>query len=207
MLYIKYMPLRSAINASRNQRELMAAKEFGFETAVFSNDFPQSDTGLDEQIERIYDGSVPLTYSIPRLKRLPKVIKNHMAVYRNTWKLTTGIWSCHDLASLRTAWIITRFRKEKPQFIYDSHEFELGRNAKRGKMQIWLIRKWESFLIKRCVFSIMVNDSIANEVQGIHRLKQRPIVVRSVPNYWDIDKEECRKVRQKFEQIFTNRLK
>ena len=32
----------------------------------------------------------------------------------------------------------------------------------------------------------MVNDSIADEVQRIHGLRERPVVV-DIPNYWNID--------------------
>jgi glycosyltransferase involved in cell wall biosynthesis len=45
---------------------------------------------------------------------------------------------------------------------------------------------------------IMVNDSIADEVQRIHQLKEKPIVVRNTPNYWTIDKNVCRKRKQEF---------
>lgn len=42
----------------------------------------------------------------------------------------------------------------------------------------------------------MVNDSIADEVRRIHRLKERPIVVRSTPSRWEISKEVCRDTRK-----------
>ena len=57
--------------------------------------------------------------------------------------------------------------------------------------------------MKRCAFSIMVNDSIADEVQQIHKLKERPIVVRSTPNNWQIDSKACKKVREEFINYFT----
>ena len=43
----------------------------------------------------------------------------------------------------------------------------------------------------------MVNDSIADEVQRIHRLKRRPIVVRSIPENWTIDDKVCQETREK----------
>ena len=49
--------------------------------------------------------------------------------------------------------------------------------------------------MKRCVFSIMVNDTIADEVQRIHRLKERPVVVRNIPPYWDLDVQKIRATR------------
>ena len=44
--------------------------------------------------------------------------------------------------------------------------------------------------MRRCAFSIMVNDSIADEVQKIHALKQRPVVIRSTPYCWELDEAE-----------------
>ena len=85
--------------------------------------------------------------------------------------------------------------RKKVKLIYDSHEFELGRNVKRRKAALTLVKWWEGFLMKRCVFSIMVNDTIADEVMRIHNLKNRPIVIRSTPNLWNIDNDECLRTR------------
>ena len=52
--------------------------------------------------------------------------------------------------------------------------------------------------MNRCAFSIMVNDAIADEVQRIHKLKERPIVVRSTPNKWSVDSDVCREIRKGF---------
>lgn len=52
--------------------------------------------------------------------------------------------------------------------------------------------------MNRCAFSIMVNDSIADEVQRIHRLKDRPVVARNVPSYWELDPAETARVRSAF---------
>ena len=50
----------------------------------------------------------------------------------------------------------------------------------------------------------MVNDSIADEVQKIHKLKQRPIVVRSTPEKWAVDPEETKKKRRELLDRFTD---
>jgi glycosyltransferase involved in cell wall biosynthesis len=42
----------------------------------------------------------------------------------------------------------------------------------------------------------MVNDSIANEVQKIHKLKEKPVVVRNIPRYWDTDNDVCEKTKK-----------
>lgn len=81
-------------------------------------------------------------------------------------------------------------KKKKTISIYDSHEFEMGHNTngKRSKFSSYVIQRLEKLLMKKSVFSIMVNDSIADEVQKIHKLETRPIIVRNIPNYWEINK-------------------
>lgn len=195
MLYLKYMPFRSAINASRNKRELSAALEEHYETMIFSNDKPGIDIHLNSKIRRNYDGTVPVSANMMKLQKIPIIIKNYLSVIIKTIKLPYGVWSCHDLKFLKMAWFASLFRFHRPILVYDSHEFELGRNTKRTQCQYRAIKRWERFLMNRCAFSIVVNDTIADEVQRIHGLKERPIVVRSTPNYWNIDTEICQKTR------------
>ena len=200
MYYVKYMPYKSIISASRNRRELAAAKESGFNTIVFSNDHSGdvNSYGIDKVL---CDGALKMPMS-SKPKGMIMIIRNRLRVYKNTNKIPTGIWSCHDLHSLKIAYAATRFRKQKPLFIYDSHEFELGRNAQRNFFQQHLVMLQEKFLMNRCVLSIMVNDSIADEVQRIYKLKERPIVVRSTPNYWAVDENVCKEKRKVFLDTF-----
>lgn len=108
--------------------------------------------------------------------------------------------SCHDLPALFVGYMSTLFmsKNKKPKLIYDSHEFELGRNTNppRSRFRTWMIKQQEGFLIKRCAINIMVNDSIADEVQKIYKLKEKPLVVRSTPTNWILDPTVCYKRRQ-----------
>lgn len=203
MLYIKYMPFRSAVSASRNLRELSAAKEYGYDVAVFSNDHNPSDIVCDFRIKAIYDGTIPVSHGTNVIQKKIRIIMNYLSVFVKTWRLPTGVWSCHDLSSLKIAWVLSLFKIHKPVFIYDSHEYEIGRNATRTKKQIESIKRWECFLMKRCAFSIMVNDTIADKVKEIYSLKTRPVVVRSTPYKWEINEEECKIQRQKFLNFFS----
>ena len=82
--------------------------------------------------------------------------------------------------------------------VYDSHEFEAGRktDGKRGKLGHYIIPILEHFLMNRCVFSIMVNNTIAEKVQSLHNLKSRPIVVPNAASNWNIDSEICKSRRK-----------
>ena len=71
-------------------------------------------------------------------------------------------------------------------------------------MTLIMIAWLEKFLMNKCVFSIMVNDSIADEVQRIYKLKERPLVIRSVPNYWNIDPDVCKEKRKELLSMFKH---
>lgn len=194
--FIKYM-LSDFNNASRNKRELSVVARFDCEIIVCA-------VGKEECVETIDGFTV--------FKRINKLSKNSFArkfqiLYIWFFKQPQYLRhqkadyiSCHDLVALFIGWLSTWFlpKKKKPQLIYDSHEFEIERNSagKRSKFTKWILPKAEKFLMKKCAFSIMVNDSIANEVQKIHKFKERPIVVRNIPNYWNIDDNICFKKRK-----------
>jgi glycosyltransferase involved in cell wall biosynthesis len=194
--FIKYM-LSDFNNASRNKRELSVVAKFDCEIIVCA-------VGKEECVKTI-DG-----YTVfKRTNKLSKnsVVRKFQIVYNWVFKQpqylrnqNADYISCHNLIALFIGWLSTWFlpKKKKPRLIYDSHEFEIGRNSegKRSNFAKWIIPKVEKFLMKKCAFNIMVNDSIANEVQKIHKLKERPIVVRNMPNYWVIDDDICVKRRK-----------
>lgn len=121
--------------------------------------------------------------------------------------LSPDVISCHDLNALMIGWISTIYNfKKKPKLIYDSHEFELGRKTikPRNFFHYNLIKFLESYLIKKCSFSIMVNESIANEVTRIHNLKTKPIVVKNLPKNWIVDEIETQKTRIHLNNLFQS---
>lgn len=52
--------------------------------------------------------------------------------------------------------------------------------------------------MRRCAFTIVVNDSIADEMVRVHRLSERPVVVRSTPYLWERDESAARAARESF---------
>ena len=125
------------------------------------------------------------------------VVRCDLMVFLATMRLPFGVWSCHDLSSLKMAWLASRFRAKKPYLVYDSHEYELGRNIRRSAFQRWRVAQWEGFLMRRCIFSIMVNETIADQVMRVHHLASRPVVVRSTPECWKIDETVWEQTREK----------
>lgn len=179
------------VNASRDKRELGVCRKLGAEVLVMAKGNPEN-----KGKKVIVSGFDVLLYGTrPLGKRIPNFINRVVSVIiwaHHARKLNPQIISGHDLTGLLVGWMSTVFvsKSKKPKLVYDSHELEIGRNAKRNNLQIWLIKQLERFLISKCVFSIMVNDSIANEVQSMYSLSERPIVVRNIPEKWLINIKE-----------------
>ncbi len=174
-------------NASRDKRELSAYRELGADVKVIAK-------GSAKEIKKeCVCGFDVLRFSTrPLGERVPKFINRIIAVF--IWAhyirtLEADVISGHDLFGLFIGYLsnFRRSKKHRAKLIYDSHEFELGRAAERSKINLWFTKRLEHFLIKRCAFSIMVNDSIADEVQRIYGLKNRPVVIRNTPDYWTVD--------------------
>ena len=197
MIYAKFMPGRKLDFASRNKRELQAASEYGYKVSVISSDDSKTFSDKYPEYTLIDDHqSTHVTYEMNKMVRIVKILWGYLVVIWNLRKVSADVMSCHDIDSLFLAWLAFLFKFRKPAFVYDSHEFEIGRNISRNRVQRWWVLHLERFLIKRCLFSIVVNDAIADEVQQIHRLQTRPVVVRSTPFRWVIDEQKCLEKRK-----------
>lgn len=182
-------------NESRDMRELNVVKELGVDVMVLAKGDRSRFFEYIDEIKICRMSTRPLGQFIPiKLNRLVSIF---------TWayevrQIAPHIISGHDIIALLIGYLSALFSSSSynPKLIYDSHEFELGRNAKRGRIKKWLIHRLEGFLIKRCAFSIMVNESIANEVQKIYKLPESPLVVRNIPDYWKLDSKKIMETRR-----------
>ena len=186
-------------NESRDKRELSACQSIGLKTAVLAKGFP-SDRGRSETIE---DFLVYRYTTKPLGNFVPTIVNKIFSLW--LWasfahKLSPDIISGHDLGALFIGWLANFFKGKKAKLVYDSHEFELGRNKIRNRLILFFIKQLERFLLKRSSFSIMVNESIANEVVKIYSLKKKPVVVKNIPNKWKINYDICKTIRNKLEQ-------
>lgn len=183
-------------NASRDKRELSVCKELGFDTLVLAKGQPD-----DHGRQEIVDG-----YQVLRLNVVPFGVKMLRPINRVaslfSWAhyaadLKPDIISGHDLPGVLIGWMACRIIKKRCMLVYDSHEFEIGRNTSRSRFQTWGITHLERFLIRRCAFTIIENQLIADELVKVHKLKNTPVVARSTPDCWEIDSEACSEVRQR----------
>lgn len=191
------------INQSRDKRELTVCRELGATVEILAKG-EEFDYGKLQVIDNFTVhrcGTRPLGEKVPNsLNRIVSVFI--WASYAR--RLRPNIITGHDLSGLAIGWISSWFlvKKHKPKLIYDSHELEMSRNANRNKFRTKLIYCLESFLIRKCVFSIVVNDSIADAITEMYRLKKRPIVVRSIPSKLTVDVEACKIKRIELEKYF-----
>lgn len=183
-------------NESRDKRELSLAQELGAEVMVMAKG---DRTG---ELDRI-DGFIVYRVSTRPVPFFPQFLNKLAAIFIWTYhaqKLKPDVISGHDLVALLIGYMasISMKKRNRPNLVYDSHEFEMGRNTRRSKGVTWIILHLERFLINRCAFSIMVNDAISKEVMRIHKLANKPIVARNTPDYWKLDKAEIAKFRKEF---------
>lgn len=185
-------------NASRDLREISTLRSLGCDITILAK---ETDDPIDYGFNMVRLSSRPIKKIIknPTINRI-------ISIY--TWSmkaraLKSEIISCHDLLCLFIGWLSTLFLKRKPSLVYDSHEFEYARNTKRNSFEKYLIKEFEGFLIKKCSFSIMVNQIIAEEVQKLHHLKDMPVVVRNIPNYWEMDIQVIKDNKERFKRDYN----
>lgn len=180
------------VNASHDKRELSAVRELGAETEVVAKG------DVSGTVEKVDGFRVTRLSARPLGDRFPVSLNRVASIF--TWaayvrKMNVDIITGHDLSGLVIGYLSNFCKRKKAKLVYDSHEFELGRSADRSKALLLLLKHAEKFLMKRCVFSLVVCDSIADELQRLYRLKDRPIVARNTPFYWELDDEKIRKTR------------
>lgn len=185
------------VNESRDYRELSVYREEGADITVLA----KGEVG-DKPARDTVEGFDVFRYTTKPLgEKIPSPINKLVSLFQ--WasfarKQRPDIVSGHDLLALTIGWLSTFFIRKKPKLIYDSHEFEIGRNADRTGFSKWLILHWEHFMIKRSALTVVVNDSIADEVAKLYKLAKKPAVVRNIPKGFDINEAECKKVREHF---------
>lgn len=182
-------------NASRDKRELTVCRELGMETVVMAKGRP-GDSFREEEV----DGFKVFRFSTRPLGPARWLNGPNRVLSLLIWgwkarKFRADIITGRNLPGLFIGYLSNLCNPHKAKLVYDSHEFELGRNSGRSPFQTWYVKHLERFLIRRSAFSVMVNDSIADEVQKIYRLEDRPVVARNVPPYWDLDPAESARVR------------
>lgn len=175
-------------NENRDKKELHVAESIGFGVTVIAK-------GNRQERDNVDGFNVIRLSTRPLGKRVPNSINRIFSLFTWAWKvrrLNVDVISGHDISGLFIGYLSNVLKRKKAKLIYDSHEFELGRAGNRNKTINFLICYLERFLINKSEFSIVVNDSIADELVRIHKLKKRPVVARNIPMLWDLDENEIK---------------
>ncbi len=183
-------------NASRDKRELSVVSEFNnIEIVVYAKGKKTGERDCVGGYDVVRISTRPFGNKIPcTINRIASVF-----IWANfIRKANIDIISGHNITALFIGYLSNVFRKKecKAKLIYDSHEFEMGRSTEHSKVLRWIILHLERFLMGKSEFSIMVNDSIAEEVKKIHNQKEKSVVVRNIPSYWELDNNEISETRR-----------
>jgi glycosyltransferase involved in cell wall biosynthesis len=106
------------------------------------------------------------------------------ALYELARTRRPAIWLANDWNALPIAQRLAR--EQGVPFAYDTHELavdEYGQNL-RWKLTVRpIIAGIEAAGLRDAAFATCVSDGIADRLQAVHGLKQRPVVVRNIPSY------------------------
>ena len=132
-------------NESRDKRELSACRELGLDSMVMTegdhSDWFRQDEVAGFPVCRF--STRPSKKLVPSKRLVPYRVDRFVSVFTWAWcarKLKPMAISGHDIRGLAIGWLSTIGlpKERKPVLIYDSHEFELGRNAKRSNVSCFL---------------------------------------------------------------------
>ena len=195
--FVKLVPVEF-INEARDYREVQTVREIDNINIIIVAKGAENNVAKQDFYEFHTLTTRPLKFVPVKINR----IISFFLWARYIRNLKADIISCHDIICVAIAYISSFFLLNKPRLIYDSHEFEFGRNSSRSKFASLCVLLAERFLIKRCAFSIMVNDTIADAVQKLYKLKERPLVVRNMQNYVDVDETVVQQQRERYNTLF-----
>ncbi len=121
---------------------------------------------------------------------LPYVYLSYLDYYFRSFRLArreqADVYTAHDLNTLPVAWMCSRLAKGK--LVYDSHELWLDRPRvpPRSKLNRFLVKKIESFLIRRTDANIIAGDFRARELVKRYHIIE-PTVILNLPPYHPVE--------------------
>lgn len=163
---------------SRVRREAKALADAGHDVTVVH--LPRTPGELDGELDgfRVVSATPPswVRERVPfLLYRLVFLIWFVRAVLRQRPEAVHA----HDTAMLVPGWLAAR--RARARLVYDTHEYAPG-VPYRERLWAWMVNVVERSLIRRCHAVITVSEGIADRLQERYALRDRPIVVRNVPD-------------------------
>ena len=115
-------------------------------------------------------------------RRLPRMLWRMLAlgsIARGARAERPDAVHANDVATLIPGYFAARLSRAK--LVYDTHEYAVGVPYRKA-VWAWLAATIERLLIRRCDAVITVSDGIADRLQARYSLRERPTVVRNVPD-------------------------
>jgi glycosyltransferase involved in cell wall biosynthesis len=115
-------------------------------------------------------------------RRLPRTLWRIIAlasIARGARAERPDVVHANDIATLIPGWVAARLSGAR--LVYDTHEYAVGVPYRKA-LWAWLAATIERLLIRRCDAVITVSDGIAERLQARYGLRDRPTVVRNVPD-------------------------
>ncbi len=134
--------------------------------------------------EEALDGGLRLRSATPPpwTRRLPRTLWRILALGNIALRARgerPDVVHANDIATLIPGYLAARTSRAK--LVYDTHEYAVGVPYRKA-VWAWLAATLERLLIGRCDAVITVSDGIAERLQERYGLKERPTVVRNVPD-------------------------
>jgi glycosyltransferase involved in cell wall biosynthesis len=162
---------------SRVRREAKALSAAGHDVTVLH----LAPTPVAQAVAR--EGYAVASAEPPRpLRRLPAGLRRlaFMAKFvAGVRRLRPDVVHAHDAAMLAPGLVGARLTRAR--LVYDSHELATG-VPYRKRLWAWFVGALERAVIRRCDGVITVSDGIADRLEQLHGLDERPLVVRNLPD-------------------------
>ena len=197
--YLKISLVTFATN-SRDARELRSAQASGWQNiqviapAGQAASYQDSSWSVKEINLRPYgDGG---------LKKLLGKMAAFWHFIKSARQVKADVISGHDLLGLLIAFLASIGRKNKPFLLYDAHEYENGRftNKKRSWFKRKFIAGLEKKLIRKSKLSILVNQSIYEQMQKDYGLNFPAVVARNIPDSSEVNLGKSAAIRKQWRE-------
>lgn len=184
-------------SSTHDKRELRVAMELGYETLVVATS-KCGKTVFEDRDEEFKVIRIPTRrFGTGRFAIILGRIWAIILFIRVINGLNAQIISGHNYEG----WLFGYLGRKKnyTKLIYDSHEFELFQNGSTAFRRI-IIRQIETFIFKHTDLCYTVTDSIAEELRRIYKLKKKPLVVRNIPEKYEVNTSNVERIRENYFQ-------
>ena len=180
LLIIKIFNIKAkrAENVSLKKKILPISRLFPYIKFFFRNKYTALKSFLKNKAKSFESATGKIiTMLFMPLHRPLCFIDFYLRCYKLSKKSQADVYHAHDLNTLPVAWLCARRYKKK--LVYDSHELYVERNKKHKIMPKFIVKKIESFFLRKVDRVITVSDSIQEELQKRYKINNVTVVLNA----------------------------